>query len=42
MIKLVVTLTLLGAPEELDENRIDFFEKFRPLERLRIRRDRTV
>ena len=26
MITLVVTLSLLGAPEESDQNRIDFFE----------------
>ena len=32
MITLVVTLSLLGAPEEVDQNRIDFFEKkIRPL-----------
>ena len=27
MITLVVTLRLLGAPETVDQNRIDFFEK---------------
>ena len=32
MITLVVTLSLLGAPQEADENRIDFFEtRIRPV-----------